>query len=56
MNNYEEIKNMTVKQMAEFLSKRGTGCLSCMYYDGYAPHYPKFCVESFVRWLEKEAE
>ncbi|HBG2448591.1 TPA: hypothetical protein KPK61_003332 [Clostridioides difficile] len=52
MTNFEKIKNMSKKELAEFINKNDSPCTSC--------NYEQFglckgmCIEGHEKWLESE--
>ena len=54
MNNYEKIKNMTVDEIAEWLSNRA-GCCFCIY-EFTECNEAIGCVDGIKQWLLSEVE
>jgi len=52
MKNFEKIKKMTPKQLAEYLSNRA-GCCFCIY-EFEECNEAVGCVEGIERWLQSE--
>ncbi|MER0283850.1 hypothetical protein ABRY17_08100 [Clostridioides difficile] len=54
MTNFEMIKNMSRRELAEFINKNDNSCLTC--------NYEQFeicsglCIEGHEEWLESEVE
>ena len=55
MTNYEKIKAMSVKEMAEFLDFN-CQCIICIHKDECKVDGTFDCTEGTKKWLEKEAE
>ena len=53
--NYDKIKNMTVDEMAEYLSNR-TACAFCIYEFEQECNQAVGCVEGIKQWLLSEAD
>jgi hypothetical protein len=54
MNNYDKIKNMTVDEMAEYISK-SSNCGKCAFLElNFACHCE--CSKGIKQWLEEECE
>ena len=52
MKNFEKIKKMTPKQLAEYLSNRA-GCCFCIY-EFEECNEAVGCIEGIERWLQSE--
>lgn len=54
MTNYEKIKNMSVKELAEFIY--GTAINDCEYCCNGKCDDKNYCLDGHKQWLESEAE
>ena len=56
MTNYERIKNMSVEEMAEKISRGICGCECCVMKNTENACYDNECQSLIKRWLESESE
>lgn len=54
ITNYDKIKNMTIDEMAEFITR--SICLSCIYIKENRNCKGKKCISGIKQWLKKESE